>query len=330
MKYILIDSDFGESFTSWELINFEFFKNFNSAHTRKCYQRDIQYFFNYLIEKKIKLTCLKSIERAHVVAYKSHLVDLSQAPKTICRKLSALSSYFDFLIEKSIIDINPCKGIRRPKQETITETKDLSDEAVDKLFTVLFEENSSKYIYMHRAVVVLLFSTGMRKSELAQLKVRDYQQFNESLFCLKIMAKGGKLLTKILHPTAKKILDEYLKSRTQHDEVLTGEEFLLIPSRNPREPGKLNKSLNPKTIDYILQKYCKKAGINTRVSPHSARATYIGSALENGVALWKISQDVGHSSVRTTEIYNKRRLKAENSPVHSLGFLNSKRDKKSA
>ena len=134
----------------------------------------------------------------------------------------------------------------------------------------------------------------------------------------------------MLHPLAKNTLDEYLNSRIELGEVMTGEEYLLIPSRNPLNPAKLNKPLNPKTIDYILEKYCKKAGINIKISPHSARATYIGSALENGVALWKISQDVGHQSVRTTEIYNKRRLRAENSPVHSLGFLNINKKKKSA
>ena len=71
-----------------------------------------------------------------------------------------------------------------------------------------------------------------------------------------------------------------------------GDEYLFTPTKNPLDPRKLNKPLNPKSVDYILKKYCKKAGIFQRISPHSARATYIGSALENGVELWKISQDV--------------------------------------
>lgn len=307
----------------WNLLNFEFFQNFESRHTRKCYQRDIQLFFNFLEIHQIILNDLKSIQKSHVVAYRNDLQAIDQAPKTICRKLSSLSSYFDFLLEKNIIETNPCYGLRRPRQVVINETQDISDENVQKIFQVLFEQENSTSIKLHRAIIFLLFSTGMRKSELINLKLKDYHQSDENTFSLKVKAKGGKYLTKIIHPTAKAILDDYLEEQFRKGEIISGEEYLLRPTRNPLNPQKLNKPLNPKTIDYILEKYCKKAGIFHKVSPHSARATYIGSALENGVELWRVSLDVGHESVRTTEIYNKRRSGAKNSPVHSLGFFNN-------
>jgi len=307
----------------WDQLNYEFFQNFESRHTRKCYQRDIQLFFSFLDNHKIYLNNLKSILRSHVVAYRNHLQAIEQAPKTICRKLSSLSSYFDFLLEKNIVEINPCYGLRRPRQVVVNETQDLSDDNVQKLFEALFNEENSKSIKLHRAVIFLLFSTGIRKSELINLKFKDYVQINESTFCLKVKAKGGKYLTKVIHPSAKAILDDYLQDQIDQGELTSGEEYLLRPSRNPLNPKQLNKPLNPKTIDYILGKYCQKAGIYQKVSPHSARATYIGSALENGVDLWRVSLDVGHESVRTTEIYNKRRAGVKNSPVHSLGFFNN-------
>ncbi len=70
-----------------------------------------------------------------------------------------------------------------------------------------------------------------------------------------------------------------------------------------------------------MKSWCKKAGIHHRISPHSARASYIGSALDNGVDLYKISRDVGHASVKTTEEYNKRKQRISESPVWGLGFM---------
>jgi integrase/recombinase XerD len=314
----------------WDVLNFEFFQNFESPHTRRCYERDIKLFFSFLTTLKISIAGPRELTKAHVVAYKRYLQDSNQAPKTICRKISSISSYFDFLIEKNRIDVNPCHGLRRPKQVVVNETLDLSDESVQKLFNVLFEveEAENKSILMHRAVIFLLFSTGMRKAELINLTFKDYQQADEQTFCLKIKAKGGKFLLKVLHPSAKLVLDQYLNSLVESGAISSGNEYLLQPTRNPLNPGNLNKPLNPKTVNYILDKYCKKAGIFKRISPHSARATYIGSALENGVDLWRVSLDVGHESVRTTEIYNKRRSGIKNSPVHSLGFFNQ--NKKSA
>ncbi len=308
----------------WEMINFEYFNNFDSPNTRRCYHRDIQLFFKFCENFISKAVSPLSLERAHVVAFKNYLMGLEQAPKTICRKLSSLSSYFDFLLEKNIIKNNPCKGVRRPKQLVKNETMDLSDDAVNKLFESLFQnrESITKSIYLHRAVIFLLFSTGLRKGELSNLKVKDYKKIDEGTYCLIVRAKGGKYLTKVLHPSARIVLDEYINFQITKGAILNPDEFLLKPTRNPLEPGKLNKPLNPKTVDYILRKYCLMAGIEKRITPHSARATYIGSALENGVELWRVSQDVGHESVRTTEIYNKRRSKINNSPVHSLGFLN--------
>ena len=305
----------------WKLLNFEFFKNFESPHTRKCYERDISLFFEFIEISKIFLTSPADVMKAHVIAYKNYLMDLDKAPKTICRKLSSISSYFDFLVEKDILAVNPCAGVRRPKQTVQNETNDLSDAQVKKLFEVLFEKEETKSILLHRAIIILLFSTGLRKSELINLKQKDYQAIDEQNFCLKIRAKGGKFLTKLLHPSAKKVLDDYLNYIQEENELISGSEYLFKPTRNPLNPGQLNKALNPKSVDYILEKYCREAEIFQRISPHSARATYIGSALENGVELWKISQDVGHESVRTTEIYNKRRSNLKNSPVHSLGFL---------
>ena len=118
-------SRFGDN--EWDILNYEFFRNFDSPHTRKCYERDIGLFFSFMDSKEVKLIGPQDILKIHVIAYRNYLQDLEQAPKTICRKLSSISSYFDFLIEKNLIDINPCHGVKRPRQVVINETQDLSD-----------------------------------------------------------------------------------------------------------------------------------------------------------------------------------------------------------
>ena len=99
------------------------------------------------------------------------------------------------------------------------------------------------------------------------------------------------------------------------------DEWIFQPTKNPSDPGNLVRPLAPKSVDYIVSSHCKKAGISHRVSPHSARATYIGSALEAGSDLLTVSQDVGHSSVKTTEEYNKRRRKLKESPAYALKYF---------
>jgi site-specific recombinase XerD len=110
---------------------------------------------------------------------------------------------------------------------------------------------------------------------------------------IQVRAKGGKELTKVLHPKCYEIITQYLEYLKASGEELHPEDWIFRPSKNPLEPQNTTKPLNPKSVDYILKSWCKKAGIFERISPHSARASYIGSALENGIDLYKISKDVG-------------------------------------
>ena len=118
-------------------LNFEFFKNFTSEHTRKCYFRDIRQFFDFTQKNFEGIFSLCDIGRIHGVAYKEWLLETDYAPKTINRKMSANSSYFDFLLEKDLVLLNPFQGVRRPRQSVIDPTLELSDQQVSDLFEAL-------------------------------------------------------------------------------------------------------------------------------------------------------------------------------------------------
>lgn len=305
-------------------LDFEFFKNFESVHTIKSYRNDINTFFSFTSELLPNITDFYHIERVHIVAYKNWLKDIKEyAPKTINRKLSSISSYFDFLVEKGLMEFNSCSNIKRPKQSIINPTNDLSDEQIEKLFSEI--DTSTKSGPLHKAIIFLLFSTGIRKSELINLKRKHYKKINDH-YIIEVRAKGGKQLVKALHPMCVEVLDDYLRWMESKGRPVSSDDWVFQPTENPSDPSTIVKSLNPKSIDYILKKYAKKAGIFQKISPHSARASYIGSALEHGEDLFRVSQDVGHSSVKTTQDYSKRRQKIEQSPAYNLVYLNKKDD----
>ncbi len=303
-------------------LEYEFFANFESPHTRKSYRSDISQFFEFMSEQFAVVKTYSQIERVHIVAFRNWLNDNGLAPKSINRKLAANSSFFDFLIEKSLIEFNPCSSIKRPRQEVIQPTNDICDDDISNLLTLVGELQGPGLL--HKAILFTLFTTGIRKAELINLRRKNFF-IKDAHYVIEVRAKGGKQLTKVIHPQCAEVILEYIAYIDSLGEKMHTEDWIFRPSRNPLDPTHIIKPLNPKSIDYIVKTWCKKAGIHHRISPHSARASYIGSALESGIDLYKISKDVGHASVKTTEEYNKRRQKLSESPVFGLGFLKQKK-----
>lgn len=303
-------------------LEYEFFSNFESPHTRKSYRNDITQFFEFLADQFGNVKNYLEIERVHIVAFRNWLTDNNLAPKSINRKLAANSSFFDFLIEKGMIEFNPCSSIKRPRQEVISPTNDINDEDIGRLLLLMAELAGPGLL--HKAVIYTLFTTGIRKAELINLRRKNFF-VKDSHHVIEVRAKGGKQLTKVIHPQCAEVILAYIAYLESEGEKVHPEDWIFRPSKNPLDPDHIIKPLNPKSVDYIVKTWCKKAGIHHRISPHSARASYIGSALESGIDLYKISKDVGHASVKTTEEYNKRRQKLSDSPVFGLGFLKEKK-----
>ncbi|MFA6238503.1 MAG: tyrosine-type recombinase/integrase [Bacteriovorax sp.] len=299
-------------------LEYEFFHNFESPHTRKSYRSDISQFFEFLRDNFSDVSGYADIKRVHIVAFRNWLADSNLAPKSINRKMAANSSFLDFLVEKNIIAFNPCTSIKRPRQEVVKPTNDVSDDQIRTLLELV--EPLKGPGLLHRAILYTLFTTGIRKAELINLRLKNFF-IKDGFHIIEIRAKGGKHLTKVIHPKCAEVINEYLDYIKQNGEKLHEEDWVFRPSKNPLDPAHIVKPLNPKSIDYIIKSWCAKAGIDQRISPHSARASYIGSALESGMDLYKISRDVGHASVKTTEEYNKRRQKLSESPVFGLGFM---------
>ena len=147
----------------------EFFDNFNSRHTRSSYEIDIRHFLTWAFEE-LSLKSYGDLERGHVIKYRNWLQEAGGrsgqpcAPKTVARKLAALSSYSDFLVETSILEFNPVSSIKRPRRDVISPTNALSGVQVRELLQVISGETPSGIL--HRALLMMFFTTGLRKSEI--------------------------------------------------------------------------------------------------------------------------------------------------------------------
>lgn len=304
-------------------LDYEFFENFNSEHTKAAYKRDLTQFFQFVSKEFGNISHPQQLQKMHVVAFRNAIraskVDggHSYSPKTVIRKLAAIASYCAFLIEKGLMTTNPTAHIKRPKDEVITATNDLSDDQVKAVLdSVDLDKKSGP---LHKAILVLLFSTGMRKGELIGLKVADYQE-HQGLKIIQFIGKRGKVSRVPLHPAAIFHLENYMQYMESKGHFLKADDYLFQGlGNNKNSPS--NKKLQATSIDYIIKHHCKKVGITANITPHSARATVIGSLLDSGCDLYKVSQLVNHSNVKTTQGYDKRKKSLIDSPVFKLKYF---------
>lgn len=303
--------------------DYEFFENFNSEHTKAAYKRDLIQFFQFVSKEFGQINHPQELQKMHVVAFRNALQASAAerrrpySPKTIIRKLAAITSYCTFLIEKGLMTTNPTAHIKRPKDEVITATNDLSDDQVKAVLDSV--DLSKKSGPLHKAILVLLFSTGMRKGELINLKLTDYQE-HQGLKIIQFIGKRGKVARVPLHPAAIFHLENYIQYMNLKGEQLKGADYLFQGLGNNTN-ARANKKLQATSIDYIIKYHCKKIGIIANITPHSARATVIGSLLESGCDLYKVSQLVNHSNVKTTQSYDKRKKSLIDSPVFKLKYF---------
>ncbi len=297
----------------------EFFENFTSKHTRLSYQTDLQKFILWLGQHARSVHGFNDLERQHIIAYRNYLSDPPQslAPKSVARKLACISSYCDYLVEKGVCEFNPAASIKRPRLEVVTPTQALDAGQVRELFNAVDMDSPSGP--MHLALLVTFFTTGMRKSEIVNLRYQDYRDINDCKV-FEFKGKGGKIGQKLLHQLCVQALEHYLSWMRGLGRAHEPGDPIFQPTKNPANPAKLNKPLNPRTVNEIVDHYAKKIGLNFKISPHSARATFIGELLEQGVDIYSVAREVNHSSVKTTQEYDKRRKKLQDSPVFKLKF----------
>jgi site-specific recombinase XerD len=312
-------------------LNREFLHDYTSQHTRLAYAKDLQKFFHFTIERyALPKSSFDEIKRFHVVEFKEFLRQKGGAKRdpsgkkpasnqTVNRALAALTVYYDFLMEKGLAQDNPAKTVKRLKKRNNKETEYLTDSEVAQLFRIIDEEKSSGPL--HKAIVTVFFTTGIRRSSLINLQGKDYHFNSDGLKVLTITAKGDERYEVPLHPKTAHYIDLYLVAMEGCGRKLGPTDWLFRPSKNIVNPQHLDKQLSPSAVYFIVRSYAKKINPQKNITPHSARATFATSAFRRGANVYRVRDTLGHKSVQTTEKYNKERSDLTQSPVFTVPFF---------
>lgn len=263
----------------------------DSVGSRSEYKRCLSEFIAYL-RSEFSINELKS-EREHINSFKNHLLlNKKNSKATINKKLAIVSSYFIYLQTKRIVENNPCEFIKRFRMANIGKSVAITREEIEKLYSSMPTRNI--YEIQKKTMVVLLFETGMRISELLSLKIGSIRRdFGEYIF--EFEQKGGVIHRVQLNELALSYLGQYLESLSGDGNLLS-ENRLLFCTKNNRE-------INRKNFYRMLKGVATKAKISTEIHPHTSRVSFIRQKHHDGMDIYSIRKKVGHSSVKTTERY---------------------------
>ena len=273
--------------------SFENFKNYLklerglSTNSIKSYEYDLNLFKKFIESNHISDTpvnCRKETIRNYLYNNLSNKKSRSQA-----RSISAIRSFFNYLIFEGYIKKSPISDIELPRlekklPEVLTE---LEIEKLIKSFNI--KENFGQ---RNRAIVEVLYGTGMRVSELVNLKLSNIF-FKENI--IKIIGKGNKERFVPLGRVASNEIREYLKKR---DNLIIDSKFSDIIFLN-----RYGRGLTRSMIFKIISDGYKRIGLNKKISPHTLRHSFATHLLKNGADLRTIQIILGHESITTTEIY---------------------------
>lgn len=270
-----------------------------SENTVKSYNNDLKKY-----ENNFKNTNIQNIKENHIRNYLKHLKDNNNDNRTINHNISTLRSFYKFLLIEKILKNNPMEYIEMPKTKK-TLPKTLSIEEVDKLLNLKLTDSFS---YRNKAMLELIYSSGLRVSELINVKIHDIDTSN---CIIRIMGKGSKERIVPLGDYAIKYIDIYLK---EHRNKLTKKElndYLFLNNHG-------NK-MTRQGFFKILKQIAKEQNIKTEFSPHTLRHSFATHLLNGGADLRSIQEMLGHENISTTQIYthvSKEQLKENYNNYH--------------
>lgn len=257
-----------------------------SPNTLEAYQRDVKKLTDYLDGEGIRLT---DVTLEHLQSFAASLHDLGIGAKSQCRILSGVRSFCNFMVRDGRIEDDPSELLESPQTgKHLPEV--LSIEEVDMLEAAI---DCTKWEgQRNRAMIEMLFSCGLRVSELVNLKLSDL--YLDERF-IRVLGKGNK---ERLVPISPRAIDELYMWFDQRNamKIKPGEEDYVFLNRR-------GAHLTRTMVLIFIKDYARDAGIRKTISPHTLRHSFATSLLEGGADLRAIQAMLGHESIGTTEIY---------------------------
>jgi site-specific recombinase XerD len=292
----------------------EWFAGIESANTRRAYQNDIGEFMQFAAITTPVL--FRTVNRAHVLAWRRTLETRGLAGSTVRRKLAALASLFEFLCDRNAIAQNPVKGVRRPKVESYEgKTPALGDEQARALLDAPCSDTLKGL--RDRAILSVLLFHALRREELTKLRVKDFNLMRSGVAHLRIQGKGGKTRYVPTHPATLERITAYLAKAGWVGDVNGA---LFRPIRNTRG-GSTDTALTANGVYDLVRCYMSKIGLAQELfAPHALRATAATNALMHNADIAKVQEWLGHANIQTTRIYDRRSTRPDESPTFKVHY----------
>ena len=257
----------------------------NSVNTRESYLRDTLYFLEYLSDTG---TDPLQADEQTVQGYVDHLHELKRSPTTISRNLASVRCFYKFLIFRGLVENNPAKGIKLEK--TVKKLPQvLSGEGIELLLAQpdITEPKGCR----DKAMLELLYATGIRASELINLNIKDLNLRSGVLYC-----RGSKGVRSIpVYPSAVVAVSDYIYRMRG---LITGPE-----SGNALFVNLNGGRLTRQGFWKIVKGYATEAGITKEITPHTLRHSFALHLLENGASVKDIQTMMGHADISSTQVY---------------------------
>lgn len=260
----------------------------SSKNTIQSYQRDLRKFFAYLDD--VGIEDIKKINRTTLNSYVLFMEKENFASSTISRNVAALKAYFHYLVREKILEDDPTEFLKAPKIEK-KQPGILTVEEVDLLLSQPSKDTPKEI--RDKAMLELLYATGIRVSELISLTVDDV---NMASSYIRVRDGSRERIVPFGTP-AKQALKNYLKNARTALIASPDEQVLFVNCSG--------QPMSRQGFWKILKKYGKQAGIEEDITPHTLRHSFAAHMVANGADLHAVQEMLGHSDVSTTQIYAK-------------------------
>ncbi len=258
-----------------------YIKNKNySNYTIDSYNKDLDNFYIYLKQNN---TDIKKVNYKFLRGYLTVLYDKKYSKKTIARNISTLKSFFKYLKKQNIIESNPMNLIKTPKIDKKL-PKFLNYDDLEKILSI---PDTTTFLGKRNALILeLLYSTGVRVSELVNIKLNDIDLSEEKIL---ILGKGNKERYVLFGSKAKEKMLDYLKEKTDDSP------YLIV--------NRYGNKITDRGIRKILDSIILDASLSYKISPHTLRHTFATHMLDSGADIEIVKELLGHESLSTTQIY---------------------------
>ncbi len=276
-----------------------------SENTCMSYKRDLYKLENFLEENGV--TQVKDISATNLNSYVLYLERNRFAPSTISRNIAAVKAFYHFLLREHMVDEDVSENLKAPKVEKkLPEIMPVAD--VEKLLSQ--PEGNTPKILRDKAMLELLYATGIRVSELISLKLADINLKMGFVVC----RDNGRERAIPFGSTARNALMDYLE-HARDSMVLSDEEEVLFVNC-------AGEPMSRQGFWKLLKSYAAKAGIPYEITPHTIRHSFAAHLVENGADLRSVQEMLGHSDISTTQIYagrTRNRIREVYAQAHPRG-----------